>query len=81
MTLTLLPAVDISDGKAVRLHRGEAEGIEKYDYIVINDNLEECVRKVHGIIMAARSTPDRNGSFIADIRSELDVLVGMKQEG
>ena len=32
----------------------EAEGIEKYDYIVINDDLETCVKELHGI-MRARS--------------------------
>lgn len=32
----------------------EAEGIENYDYIVINDNLEECVREI--------ARPDHGGT-------------------
>ena len=28
----------------------EAEGMERYDYILINDELEECVDDLHGII-------------------------------
>lgn len=64
--------------KRLKRAREEAEGIENYDYIVINDDLEECVREVHGIITAARRTPDRNEQFIAEIRSELDTLVGEK---
>ena len=27
----------------------EAEGIENYDFIVINDKLEECVKEMHGL--------------------------------
>ena len=50
----------------------EAEGIENYDYIVINDNLEECVREMHGLIMAAHETPARNQEFINKERKEQD---------
>ena len=28
----------------------EAEGIEEYDYLVVNDDLDTCVNEVHGII-------------------------------
>lgn len=37
---------------AQRLARAvqESEGIEEYDYLVVNDVLEECVEQVHGII-------------------------------
>lgn len=52
----------------------EAEGIEKYDYIVVNDDLETCVKQLHGIIMAAHNTPFRNEEFIEKIREELKVL-------
>jgi len=57
-----------------RLHRAkeEAEGIENYDYIVINDNLESCVERMHSIICAAHYTPDRNETFIDEIRKELE---------
>lgn len=49
----------------------EAEGIEEYDYIVINDDLETCVQELHGIIAAARHTPRRNGEFIEKMRRDL----------
>ena len=49
----------------------ESVGIENYDYIVINDKLEDAVERVHGIITAAHGTPDRNEEFIAEIREEL----------
>ena len=53
----------------------EAEGIENYDYIIINDKLDYCVKEMHGIINAARRSPQRNKELIADMRSELDALV------
>ncbi len=52
----------------------EAVGIENYDYIVVNDNLEECVDKVHSIISSAHNTPDRNEDFINEMRSQLNQL-------
>ena len=52
----------------------EAVGIENYDYIVINDKLEDAVERVHGIITVAHATPDRNSEFIAEIRDELGKL-------
>ena len=52
----------------------ESVGIENYDYIVINDKLEDAVERVHGIITAAHGTPDRNKAFIDEIRQELSKL-------
>lgn len=52
----------------------EAEGIEEYDYIVINDDLDTCVKELHEIITAAHNTPFRNEEFIENIRTELEVL-------
>lgn len=57
-----------------RMHRAaqEAQGIEEYDYIVVNDDLETCVRQLHEIITAAHNTPNRNREFIENIRTELE---------
>lgn len=52
----------------------ESEGIEEYDYIVVNDDLETCVKQLHEIIAAAHNTPFRNEEFIEKIRGELKVL-------
>ena len=59
-----------------RMHRAmeEAQGIERYDYIVINDQLEECVKELHAIIGAAHNTPFRNEEFINNMREELKTL-------
>ena len=58
--------------KRMRRAAEEAEGIEEYDYIVINDDLDSCVRQLHEIITAAHNTPDRNKEFIENIRTELE---------
>ena len=44
----------------------EALGIEKYEYIVVNDNLEKCVDEVHRIIIAAHNAPHRNLLIISE---------------
>ena len=53
----------------------EAEGIENYEYLIINDDLDECVREMNDIINAARRNPVRTRQLIADMRSELDAVV------
>ena len=53
----------------------EAEGIEQYDFIVINDKLEECVDEMHSLILAAQFTPNRNEEFINNMRKELEELI------
>ena len=59
-----------------RMHRAveESEGMEQYDYIVINDQLEECVKELHAIIGAAHHTPSRNEELIHKMREELKTL-------
>ena len=59
-----------------RLKRAKEEsvGIEKYDYLVINDDLEKCTERLHGIIEAAHGAPSRNLDFIETIRDELNRL-------
>lgn len=55
----------------------ESEGIEAYDYIVVNDDLEECAEELHRLVDAARRAPARCGDFIEEIREELkDLLKG-----
>lgn len=56
-----------------RLYRAseESEGIEKYDYFVINDSLEDCVEEVHMIIQSEKSRIFRNKDLINQIRNEV----------
>ena len=55
--------------------REESEGIDKYDYILVNDDLNECVTALDNIIKSAAYTPDRNKEFISIIQDELDDIL------
>ena len=58
---------------AKRLARAseESEGIEAYDYIVVNDDLDVCVEEIHCLVDCARRVPVRRKEFIKEIRDEL----------
>ena len=49
----------------------EAQGIESYDYLVVNDDLDECVEEVHSIIRNEHYRVTRNLSAIYDMRNQL----------
>ena len=49
----------------------ESEGVEAYDYIVVNDDLDVCVEELHMLVNAARRAPIRRKEFIKEIREEL----------
>lgn len=49
----------------------EADGVEEYDYLVVNDDLDTCVEEVHSIIQAEKLRVSRNINFINEIKSEL----------
>lgn len=49
----------------------ESQGIEQYDYIVVNDDLEECVDKINSIIEIQHSKAVYNLDLINNIREEL----------
>ncbi|MEG0962354.1 MAG: guanylate kinase [Lachnospiraceae bacterium] len=49
----------------------EAQGVEAYDYFVVNDELEECVHTVHSIIQNEHARVVRNHTLIENIRTEL----------
>jgi guanylate kinase len=48
----------------------EAEGMGQYDYILVNDTVEECVDHLHQIIVSEHSRVSRNAEFIADIQKQ-----------
>lgn len=48
----------------------EAECMGQYDYILVNDTVEECVDHLHQIIVSEHSRASRNAEFIADIQKQ-----------
>lgn len=51
--------------------REEAQGVENYDYIVVNDVLEECVETVDRIVRSEHNRTDDKISIIKEICKEL----------
>lgn len=49
----------------------EAEDIENYDYLIVNDDLDEAVRETHAIIQGEHSRISRNIDFIEAMRKDL----------
>ncbi|MDD6733135.1 MAG: guanylate kinase [Lachnospiraceae bacterium] len=56
-----------------RLNRAceEVEWMDQYDYIIVNDSLDECVENTHHMIEAAHSTPKRSLLLINNLREGL----------
>lgn len=48
----------------------EAEGIENYDYLIVNDDLDEAVREAHEIIQGEHFRISRNIDFIETMRQD-----------
>lgn len=49
----------------------EAEGMDCYDYLIVNDELEVCVEEVHRIIQGEHRRSFRNTAFIEYMKEEL----------
>ena len=50
----------------------EAPYMEKYDYVLVNDDLETCVDDLNNIITAERFKTNRNQTFVDKMRYELE---------
>lgn len=61
---------------AARLKRAsqEAEGVEKYDFILVNDDVEECVLRMHALIQSMHHRVGSHLSFISKIKKELSEI-------
>lgn len=49
----------------------EADGVEAYDYIVVNDNLQDCVETVDRIVKSEHNRAGDGISLIREIRADL----------
>ena len=56
-----------------RLQRAsdEAKGVENYNYIVINDKVDDCVEAIHSIVNSEKRKAVNNMSLINNIKEEL----------
>ena len=49
----------------------EAEFMDRYDYILVNDELETCVREMHELIQAQSHKTSQNQEFIVEMKEDL----------
>lgn len=52
----------------------EAESMEAYEFIVINDDLETCVDAVNAIVVSESCKKENRTQFLIDIKRQLDEL-------
>ena len=48
--------------------------MDKYDYLIVNDDLDTCVRQVHEIIQGERYRSSRNKENILEMQKELKIF-------
>lgn len=54
----------------------EAQGMENYDYLIVNDDLDTCVEEMHSIIRAEHRKISHNAEFMEKIKEDLISLKG-----
>ena len=52
----------------------ESQGVEDYDYIVMNDEVDCCVERIHNIVTAEKCKASNNYQTINNIREELKIF-------
>ena len=52
----------------------ESEDMSQYEYIVINDDLDQCVKDVNSIIVAKRCKMEENIEYVNQMKEELKAL-------
>lgn len=67
---------ETADVIVARLHRAaeEAVGINSYDYILVNDQIDTCVEEMHQLIQAQHNKVSNNLDFIEQMKEELKNL-------
>ena len=61
---------EVIDARLLRASE-EALGVGAYDYLIINDTIEECVTEVHSVIQNEHRKVSRNEEFINRMKEEL----------
>lgn len=56
----------------------ESTLMDKYDYLVVNDSLQEAVETMHNILQMEHYKMSRNEEFVTDIQNDLKSSGGMK---
>ena len=64
-----------------RMLRGAVEigAVSEYDFLVVNDDLDECVERMHNTVISAKYAIKRNMEFIDEMKKQFDEYVNMIQ--
>lgn len=54
----------------------ESELMDRYEYLVINDQLEKCVEEVHQLIQRERFRMEQNQGMVTKLQNELKAMKG-----
>lgn len=57
-----------------RIRRGQEEAaiIDKYDYVIVNDDIETAIEDIHNTIKCSKFSSVRNGEFVSKLKNEFD---------
>lgn len=66
-------SMDVIESRLSRASE-EAKGMSEYDYILINDVIEECVDNMHSIIQSQHDAVKNRQGFIKEITEEIAVF-------
>lgn len=61
--------------KRLRRAYEESEGMDSYDYILVNDTVDKCVEDLHNLIQSQHLRTGDNGERILQMKKELKELV------
>ena len=50
--------------------------MDRYGYLILNDDLDECVQEMHSIMQGEHRRRFRNKEFMKDIKEDLERLKG-----
>lgn len=53
----------------------EVQSVKDYDYLVINDNIDDCTARVHDIIQSAHHTTGHEAAMIERLKTELEAII------
>lgn len=60
--------------KRLKIAAKEADIINEYDYIIVNDTVEQCCEDILELIKVSHSMPSANDEFIDTISKELETI-------
>lgn len=52
----------------------ESKGMEQYEYLLINDDLEVCVEEMHQVIQSHHLDMNHNAAFAAQLKKEVEMF-------